>query len=457
MLALPPFRGKLSEEVHNPHEYRASLSIIRDPYTPRAQVTLIFNSAFPPPPANVGFPIESIAPRASEEWEIVGMTEAEIESRCLPFDEPAMAAFRQGRPVVWVWDPLAELSIGRQEQSRLTNAMRDALAAETQKALTVVTVIRNRNEPRRRGVSRPDVSAAFQRKYIDKVIIDGQCQEYEYDNPSVLFFDIKGKKFKEIYGISPIEFARNVDDELPFFDDFYGKMQNRFKFEDYYFYILKILHRGYRRACALEVAQHGNRHNLKYFGEFYSDRFRSMFGQSEEFKLTTFEYFLIALHSGFNPQQLHPGLARCNRHLGVAAWLGRLGRRDRLLLPRELCLPMLDLLEDDAPFLCDGAEEIANICDLVRRHAELFAGVDQLSTIAEQTVSTGQESVVWRRVYGRITGKRRKNELLEFVPERASSGLVMQALLASKPAARTRKLRNKDEELVVRPFLPLAW
>lgn len=444
-------------ELDDGPEYFIELSMVRDPFTIRRYPTVIFNAAFGPTPANVGFTIGGGLRPVQGDWDEVAMTEAEIENRCLPFDETTMAAFRQGQPVLWVWDPFAELSIGRQEQSRLTNAMRDALAARTQKAITLIAMIRNRDEPRRLDPDRKTNQENFQDLYISRVLKSNLHRSGEYDRSSIPFFDIKGACFERMYGISALHFRQNLKGELPFFDHFYAKKQHRVGFDDYEFFILEVLHRGYRRAVALEVAQHENRQNLKDFKRSYKPQLSTMNGMAETFELTTFEYFLIALHSGFNPQQLHPGLAGCHRHLGVAAWLGRLGHGHSLLLPPELCEPLLELLNGDAPFLCDDTTEGADIRDLLSRHAELFAGVRQLSAIAERVLKSRQPTIVPRRIYGRITGDHRKGELLEFMPETIPSDIVTRVLKATDRAAGDLKLGIGDEEIVVRPFLPLAW
>jgi hypothetical protein len=450
-------KASSEEEFEDGPEYFMGLSMVRDPFTIRRYPTLIFNAAFGRSPANISFVIGGGARPVQGDWDEVEMTEAEIESRCLPFDEMTMAAFRQGQPVLWVWDPLVELPTGRQEQSRLTNAMRDALAARTQKAITLIGVMRNRDEPRRLNPDRATNVEYFWEMYMSKVLGRDVKESGEYDRSSIPFFDIKGSCFERMYGFPVNQFRYNLKEELPFFDHFYGNKQRRARFDEYEIFTLEVLYRGYQRAVALEVAQHENRQNLKEYKRSYRSQLSAMNGQAETFELTSYEYFLIALHSGFNPQQLHPGLARCHHHLGAAAWLGRLGHGHSLPLPFELCEPLLELLDGDAPHLCDDGVEDADIRDLLRRHAELFAGIRQLSTMAKQVLESGQASVVRRRVHGRITGGQRKGELLEFMPETIPSDIVTRALMAADRAAGDLKLRIGDEEIVVRPFLPLAW
>lgn len=383
------------------------------------------------------------------------MTEAEIDSRCLPFDESTMAAFRKGQPVLWVWDPFAELTIGRQEQSHLTNAMRDALAARTQKALTVISILRDHDPvPDTDLSSNPEY---FKKLYFKIVLKEDPDPKGNYTSSDVPFFSEKGKAFKVVYGQSPIHYARNLKEELPFFDHFYGKKPQRTEFHEYEFYILEILYRGYLRARDVEAAQHDIRRSLKESKRSYGLQHAQANGKTHNYELSTFEYFLIALHSGYNPQYLHPGLAKYHRHLAVAAWLGRLGHWHSLLLPPELCEPLLELLDSDTPLLCGGVEESTDIRDLLQRHAEMFAGIRELTAIAEQVLKSGQGSVVPRRIYGRITQGRRKNELLEFTPETVPPDVALRASQTNERAAGSFKLVIGGEVIVVRPFLPLAW
>lgn len=427
-------------------EYFVPLFHLRDPFTILRNPMLIFNAALPPLPKNYGIAIRGGAERNREDWVTIETTEFMINSQGLPFDEAAMEAFRRGEPVLWEWDFGLTKSIGRQEHSRLRRGLTLAWAARLHKAQCVISKIRYRNK------ESGSHSAHFKEQFFKRLhgVIANPDGKYPI---SMRGADLKIDGIRSVYGMPTIAFNNLLKEEADSYHQLYG-FSNSKDVDDYEFSILRIFNRVMNRAEAIESVLREitccKKANKKISDEINKEYNDVLSGKIRNYGLSTYEYFMIALHSGFNIQSLHPKLERYSPYLGVAAWLGRLGHADKMELPPELATPLLEMLNASVTERFASPTEAVHVYDLLRRHAELFIGVNRLRSIAQQVRRSGYPSMVPRRIYGHVTRGPKKGSLVKFAPNEVP--------LAVPPGAPSeRNAARKAASPQVRSFIPFAW
>lgn len=357
-----------------------------------------------------------------------------------------MEAFRRGEPALWVWDPLMKLPRGPQAHSRLRHALKVAWAARLHKAGCVISKIRHRDKEIDR------TSEYFRLKFFEILHNERVDTEGEYST-SMKLADVKSDAIESIYGMSATKFNRLIKNEVDCYGSLYGDSDAQYV-ESQEFGILGIMLRGLNRVEAINAAQHGITHDIKHKRSINSEYIDVLNGNKRNYNISVYEYFVIALHSGFNPQILHPGLDHLSSYLGVAAWLGRLGHANKIEMRPELCQPLLEILNTSITERFANSQEAVNVYDLLRRHAELFTGVNRLRAIAKQVRRSGYPSMVQRLIYGHVTRGAKKGSLVKFAPDEVASTIVPEASTVKNSGREAAGPGIRNE---VRSFIPLAW
>ena len=451
-----------------------TFEILRDPFATIERPILFYNTAFGP----LG---EITASRLSDlvindgDWDIVGLTEFEIECRGIPFDAHTWEAFRKGRQVLWVWDQERALKRGPPPRSPLTTRLTAAVAARRHRAEVVIGEIREKVDPSKEG--RSSHSEYFVDRYYDEVLGCSINEDGEYPC-RLLGEDDKYKEFEKFYGLSALEFRDRISSEVEFYGYLYkgaDVLPKRLQLEkilDREFNILKTLESGYRRAHAVQTLTRASKSNKKWKSRKKDEQVQILdaLRDTENCDLATSDYFIIALHAGLNLEILHDGLAPITRYLDVAVWLGRLGRSDGLRLVPEICEAFRAVLNLDVPF---GPENdyLREIFIALRSHAQLFTDIDHLTSAIEQTLTGSEAPMIERRLFGEVVNVRRKGKslpisnygsLIEFATDGHKSALAKWTT-ANRPSELRLSIPNasngdeRDGYMVVQPFVPRAW
>ncbi|BEV46099.1 hypothetical protein [Afipia carboxidovorans] len=451
-----------------------TFEILRDPFATIERPILFYNTAFGP----LG---EIIASRLidlvinSGDWDIVGLTEFEIECRGIPFNTHAWEAFRKGKQVLWVWDREQALKRGPPSRSLLTMRLTAAVAARRHHAEIVIGEIRDKVDAPKEG--RSPHSEYFVDRYYGEVLGCSVNEDGEYPR-RLLGEDDKYKEFEEFYGLSALEFRDRINSEIEFYGYLYKGayvLPKRLQLEkilDREFDILKTLESGYRRAHAVQTLTRASKSSKKWKSRKEDEQVRTLdaLRDTENCDLATSDYFIIALHAGLNLEILHEGLAPVTRYLDVAVWLGRLGRSDGLRLVPEICEAFRAVLNLHVP---SGSENkyLREIFVALRSHAQLFTDIDRLTSAIEQTLMGSEAPVIERRVFGEVVSVRRNGKnlpisdygsLIEFATDGHKS-LLAKWTTANRPSELRLSIPNssndddQDGYMVVQPFVPRAW
>lgn len=451
-----------------------TFEILLDPFAAIERPVLFYNMAFGP----LG---EIIAPRLIDlvinngDWDIIGLTEFEIECRGIPFNAHAWEAFRKGKQILWVWDRERASKSGSPSRSPLTTRLTAALAARRHRAEIVIGEIREKVDPSKKG--RSPHSEYFVDRYYGEVLGCSINEDGEYPY-RLLGEDDKYEAFEELYGLSAREFRDRINSEIEFYGYLYkgaDVLPKRLQLEkilDREFDILKTLESGYRRCHAVQTLTHTPKSNKKWTNRSKKQRAGALkaLEDTKNCELATSDYFIIALHAGLNLEILHEGLAPVTRYLDVAVWLGRLGRSDGLRLAPEICEAFLAVLNLDVPSGSEN-EYLREIFVALRSHAQLFTDIDRLTSAIEQTLAGSEAPMIERRVFGEVVSIRRNGKklpisdygcLIEFAAD-GHNGPLAKWTTANRLSELRLSIPNsssdddQDSYMVVQPFVPRTW
>jgi len=463
------------------------LAIARDPYARLRRPLLIFNRACGPLDRIGDIPEIDDLPKTevaglAERWDVAGLTEFEVDSRCIPFDAHAWDVFRRGGQVLWVWDPDQKLPDSGQEDSLLIERMKTGLAARMLIAELMIGKVRSKLEPERKGGSTHN-SDKFVEGYYKHVIEEKPDANGKYKTPMEQY-EGRHDKFRKFYGLSSKQAGKSIPSEADLYGYFYdgsdrwAEIPRLEQVEKREFAILKALRGGLLRAEAIQRANADIRRNAaqhlggsdphKQLKEHHEQLIR---GSTDHYDLSLIDYFAIALYCGFNPLFLRPDLIHISYYLDVAVWIGRLGRADRLTLLPELCEAFQDVLLERVPDSLLN-NDLDFIFRWLRQSAEYMTDISQLTEAINDALTDGKSVEIEREVFGHIVRRKRKgttSRLPDGVTLLTFSSIGVKYRPADSEPGSTKKplllkawlpaddSQSNGDELTIRPFIPWAW
>lgn len=462
------------------------LAIIRDPYARLRRPLLIFNKSFGPldrigdTPEIDRLPETKFAGLA-EHWDSTGLTEFEVDSRCIPFDTHAWDVFRRGGQVLWVWDPDQKLPDSGQKDSLLMERMKTGLAARMLLSELIIGKVRSKIEPEREGSSthNPD---KFVEGYYKYVIEEEPDKNGKYKTP-IEQYQKRNAKFRKFYGFSSKQAGKSIPSEADLYGYLYdgsdhsGRRPKLGYVEKREFAILKALRGGLLRAEAIQGANADVRNDATGhlcgsdpWDQLETHQFQSVTGETDHFDLALIDYFAIALYCGFNPLFLRPDLICVANYLDVAVWIGKLGRTDRLTLLPELCEAFQDVLQERVPDSLKG-NHLDSIFRWLRQRAGHATDISQLTAAVNDTLAGGEPPEIERKVLGYIVRRRRKGTKSRLSDDIKLLSLVDFGVRHSTNGSKSVSPRDQNlevwlpaddsqcngDKLTVRPFIPWLW
>ncbi|CAM5466223.1 hypothetical protein AFEL58S_03054 [Afipia felis] len=475
MLDLASLRKSTTSDDSFP-QYFMELAVLRDPFCNLETPSLIYNTYFGPM-KDVGYLPNNKIHEIPEGWNIVGMSEFEIRSRGIPFDDKTWKIFRDGGHVLWTWTPKDKLAHKRPQHSAQLQRLKIALSARIRLAELISNTLRDNGDIAGEEIDHHSNEDYFTREYCINVMglrpnVDGIYPEKKIQQsgkskskkraPTIEFFKERNAGFRQIYGKNSSEMKDAIKTEIFFYDKIYEsnraygpKALLQAEFE-----LLRILRNGYLRAKIVQKSISTAKEDVRTEGRILTAERQKLTGIKDHYDLSTTEYFLIALHSGLNPQFLHPKLVDYGRYLDFAVWLGQLGRSEHLELLPELCATLQNIITLRVPQDLDR-NECLQVFALLYNYIVLFVPEINLYEVAQQTKTTGIPATVERRRFGLITSKNEKaNKLSELLKQSSKLWALTKTQCDDVDflfSHYTDEFDAPGVEIISGPYIPLAW
>lgn len=466
---------KTSPDDNGP-KYFIKLAVLRDPFCNLETPALIYNTYFGQM-MNVGYLPNNKINGIPEGWDIVGMSEFEVRSRGIPFDEKAWEIFERGGHVLWTWTPRDKLAHKRPPHSNQLQRLKTALSARMRIAELISNTLRDGGDVAGKETDHQTNKEYFVGRYRTSVMGLTINSEGEYVDPkqrpaepskaadgtaAIEFFKERNGSFCELFGINSLKMRDAIRNEVAFYDCIYesGRVHGASSLLDSEFELLRVLRNGYLRAKVVQKSISTAKADMRSDGKVMTFVRRVLAGELEHFDLSTRQYFLLALHSGLNPQFLHPKLVDYGEYLDLAVWLGQLGRSERLELLPELCGTLQSVLSFQVPIHLRGAEG-RSIFQMLINYICLFVVEMDLYEVAQHVKMTGETQMIERRRFGVVTS----DKLLANECSRRNGRTVSHRKTgrAKREGGEAVFAHYEDEfasmsaELMSGPFFPIAW
>jgi hypothetical protein len=383
---------------------------------------------------NVGYLPNNKIHEIPGDWSIVGMSEFEVRSRGIPFDDNTWEIFRKGGHVLWTWTPRDKLAHKRPSHSLQLQRLKIALSGRMRLEEIMSNTLRDNGDIAGEEIDHLSNEDYFTREYRANAMglhpnSDGTYPDRKTERsgktqsrkglPTIELFKERNRGFRQLYGKNSSEIKDAIKTEIYFYDKIYesNRAYGPKALLESEFELLRILRNGYLRAKAVQKAISTAKEDVRSDGRILTAEREKLTGSKDHYGLSTAEYFLIALHSGLNPQFLHPKLDDYRRYLDFAVWLGQLGRSERLELLPELCATLQSIITYRVPRHLDR-KECSQVLRLLFNHISLFIPDIDLYEVAQQTKTTGIPAMIERRRFGLITSEDKKaNELSELLQQ----------------------------------------
>lgn len=457
-------------------KYFMKLAVLRDPFCNLETPALIYNTYFGQM-MNVGYLPNNKIGGIPDGWEVVGMSEFEVRSRGIPFDADTWEIFQSGGHVLWTWAPRDKLSHKRPPHSNQLRRLRIALSARMRLAELISNTLRDRghvvgketdhqtNEEYfvwryRTGVMGLTINSDGE--YVDPKRRPAEPSKAADRTPAIEFLKERNESFRELYGINSLKMKDAIKNEIAFYDHIYesDRVHGANSLLDSEFELLRVLRKGYLRAKVVQKSISTANADIRIDGRVMASDRRKLAGELDHYDLSTRQYFLIAIHSGLNPQFLHPKLVDYGEYLDLAVWLGQLGRSERLELLPELCGTLQSVLSFQVPTHLRGAEG-RSVFQMLINYICLFVVEMDLYKVAQHTKMTGETKMIERRRFGVVASD---NVLASECAGRKDR------TVSDRKAEKAKRdggefifshyedeFASKSTEMISGPFLPIAW